>query len=120
MQEEVIKGFIEQNDRVRIATFKGRTFSGLLFPIMNGMNLINTAIVIFVGSAVLLSDPNVETAVAVGLITTFTQFSQQYYQPSSRLQPAGAVCSWPLQGLTGFRRCLMHQRKSGQRMHLLS
>ena len=81
MQEEVIKGFIEQNDRVRSATFKGRTFSGLLFPIMNGMNLINTAIVIFFGSAVLLSDPNVETAVAVGLITTFTQFSQQYYQP---------------------------------------
>ena len=81
MQEEVIKGFIEQNDRVRSATFKGRTFSGLLFPIMNGMNLINTAIVIFGGSAVLLSDPNVEPAVAVGLITTFTQFSQQYYQP---------------------------------------
>ena len=48
---------------------------------MNGMSLINTAIVIFVGSAVLLSDPNVETAVAVGLITTYAQFSQQYYQP---------------------------------------
>lgn len=81
MQEEVIKGFLEQNDRVRSATFKGRAFSGLLFPIMNGMSLINTAIVIFVGSAVLLSDPNVEVAVAVGLITTYAQFSQQYYQP---------------------------------------
>ena len=81
MQEEVVKGFLEQNDRVRSATFKGRAFSGLLFPIMNGMNLINTAIVIFVGSAVLLSDPNVEVAVAVGLITTYAQFSQQYYQP---------------------------------------
>ena len=81
MQEEVIKGFLEQNDRVRSATFKGRAFSGLLFPIMNGMSLINTAIVIFVGSAVLLSNPNVETAVAVGLITTYAQFSQQYYQP---------------------------------------
>ena len=81
MQEEVIKGFLEQNDRVRSATFKGRAFSGLLFPIMNGMSLINTAIVIFVGSAVLLSDPKVETAVAVGLITTYAQFSQQYYQP---------------------------------------
>ena len=81
MQEEVIKGFLEQNDRVRSATFKGRAFSGLLFPIMNGMSLINTAIVIFVGSAVLLSDPNVETAVAVGLITTYAQFSPQYYQP---------------------------------------
>lgn len=81
MQEEVIKGFLEQNDRVRSATFKGRAFSGLLFPIMNGMSLVNTAIVIFAGSAVLLSDPNIETAVAVGLITTYTQFSQQYYQP---------------------------------------
>lgn len=81
MQEEVIKGFLEQNDRVRSATFKGRAFSGLLFPIMNGMSLINTAIVIFVGSAVLLSDPNVEVAVTVGLITTYAQFSQQYYQP---------------------------------------
>lgn len=81
MQEEVVKGFLEQNDRVRSATFKGRAFSGLLFPIMNGMSLINTAIVIFVGSAVLLSDPNVEVAVAVGLITTYAQFSQQYYQP---------------------------------------
>lgn len=89
MQEEVIKGFLEQNDRVRSATFKGRAFSGLLFPIMNGMSLINTAIVIFVGSAVLLSDPNVETAVAVGLITTYAQFSQQYYQPIIQI-----VASW--------------------------
>ena len=85
MQEEVIKGFLEQNDRVRSATFKGRAFSGLLFPIMNGMSLINTAIVIFAGSAVLLSDPNVEVAVAVGLITTYAQFSQQYYQPISQI-----------------------------------
>ncbi len=67
------------------------------------MNLINTAIVIFVGSAVLLSDPNVETAVAVGLITTLLSFPSSIISPSSRLLPAGAVCSWPLQGLTGFR-----------------
>lgn len=81
MQEEVIKGFVQQNDKVRSATFKGRAFSGLLFPVMNGMSLINTAIVIFVGSAIMLNDPNVKTSVAIGLISTFTQFSQQYYQP---------------------------------------
>ena len=81
MQDEVIKGFVQQNDKVRSATFKGRTFSGLLFPVMNGMSLINTAIVIFVGSAIMLNDPNVKTSVAIGLISTFTQFSQQYYQP---------------------------------------
>ena len=81
MQEEVIKGFVQQNDKVRSATFKGRAFAGLLFPVMNGMSLINTAIVIFVGSAIMLNDPNVKTSVAIGLISTFTQFSQQYYQP---------------------------------------
>ena len=81
MQEEVIHSFVAQNDRVRSATFKGRAFSGLLFPIMNGMSLINTAIVIFAGSALLLNDSNIEAAVAIGLITTYAQFSQQYYQP---------------------------------------
>lgn len=81
MQEEVVKGFVAQNDRVRSATFKGRSCSGLLFPVMNGLSLINTAIVIFVGSAMLLNDSSIGTAVAVGLITTYSQFSQQYYQP---------------------------------------
>lgn len=85
IQEDVIAGFVEQNERVRRATFKGRMFSGILFPVMNGMSLVNTAIVIFVGSAVLLNDQNIETATALGLIVMFTQFSQQYYQPIIQL-----------------------------------
>ena len=32
IQEDVIAGFVEQNQRVRKATFKGRLFSGILFP----------------------------------------------------------------------------------------
>ena len=85
IQEDVIAGFVEQNQRVRKATFKGRMFSGILFPVMNGMSLVNTAIVIFIGSAVLLNDQNIETATALGLIVMFTQFSQQYYQPIIQL-----------------------------------
>ena len=85
IQEDVIAGFVEQNDRVRKATFKGRMFSGILFPVMNGMSLVNTAVVIFVGSAILLNDQNIETATALGLIVMFTQFSQQYYQPIIQL-----------------------------------
>ena len=85
IQDDVIAGFVEQNERVRKATFKGRMFSGILFPVMNGMSLVNTAIVIFVGSAVLLNDKNIETATALGLIVMFTQFSQQYYQPIIQL-----------------------------------
>lgn len=85
IQDDVIAGFIKQNERVRKATFKGRMFSGILFPVMNGMSLVNTAVVIFVGSAVLLNDQNIETATALGLIVMFTQFSQQYYQPIIQL-----------------------------------
>ena len=85
IQDDVVAGFVEQNERVRKATFKGRMFSGILFPVMNGMSLVNTAIVIFVGSAVLLNDQNIETATALGLIVMFTQFSQQYYQPIIQL-----------------------------------
>lgn len=85
IQDDVIAGFVEQNLRVRKATFKGRMFSGILFPVMNGMSLVNTAIVIFVGSAVLLNDTNIETSTALGLIVMFTQFSQQYYQPIIQL-----------------------------------
>jgi len=85
IQDDVIAGFVEQNERVRKATFKGRMFSGILFPVMNGMSLVNTAVVIFVGSAVLLNDTNIETSTALGLIVMFTQFSQQYYQPIIQL-----------------------------------
>lgn len=47
VQAETINGFLEHNEKVRQATFRGRLFSGLLFPVMNGMSLVNTAIVIF-------------------------------------------------------------------------
>ena len=81
IQEDMMAGFLEQNERVRKATFKGRMFSGILFPVMNGMSLVNTAVVIFAGSAVLLNDKSIETSTALGLIVMFAQFSQQYYQP---------------------------------------
>ena len=46
IQDDIVAGFVEQNERVRKATFKGRMFSGILFPVMNGTSLVNTAIVI--------------------------------------------------------------------------
>lgn len=81
LQEEAIEGFMAHNDRVRQATFKGRLFGGLLFPVMNGMSLVNTALVIFLGSSLALHDKSLTTAAALGLVVTFVQYSQQYYQP---------------------------------------
>ncbi|HEM5245587.1 TPA: ABC transporter ATP-binding protein [Streptococcus suis] len=81
VQEETIVGFLELNEEVRRTTFKGRLFGGILFPFMNGMSLVNTAIVIFAGSSIVLNDSSLETAAALGLVVTFVQYSQQYYQP---------------------------------------
>ncbi|HEM4313573.1 TPA: ABC transporter ATP-binding protein [Streptococcus suis] len=81
VQEETIDGFLELNEEVRRTTFKGRLFGGILFSFMNGMSLVNTAIVIFAGSSIVLNDSSLETAAALGLVVTFVQYSQQYYQP---------------------------------------
>lgn len=81
VQEETIDGFLELNEEVRRTTFKGRLFGGILFPFMNGMSLVNTAIVIFAGSSIVLNDSSLGTAAALGLVVTFVQYSQQYYQP---------------------------------------
>ncbi|MFH0396158.1 ABC transporter ATP-binding protein [Streptococcus sp. A34] len=81
VQEETIDGFLELNEEVRRTTFKGRLFGGILFPFMNGMSLVNTAVVIFAGSSIVLNDSSLETAAALGLVVTFVQYSQQYYQP---------------------------------------
>lgn len=90
LQEEIVSGFLELNDEVRRATFKGRIFSGLLFPVMNGLSLVNTAIVIFVGSNLVMSNSNLSTAAALGLVVTFVQYSQQYYQPMMQVASSWA------------------------------
>ncbi|MDR2833975.1 MAG: ABC transporter ATP-binding protein/permease [Streptococcaceae bacterium] len=82
-QEEVIDGFLVKNENVRKATFKAQIFSGMLWPVMQGMNLFNVAIVIFVGGAMATAadQPLGTMAVALGLVVTFVQYSQTYYQP---------------------------------------
>ncbi len=90
VQKETIDGFLELNEEVRRTTFKGRLFGGILFPFMNGMSLVNTAIVIFAGSSIVLNDSSLETAAALGLVVTFVQYSQQYYQPIMQIASSWA------------------------------
>lgn len=57
---------------------------------MNGMSLVNTAIVIFIGSTIVLNDSSLEAAAALGLVVTFVQYSQQYYQPMMQIASSWA------------------------------
>ncbi|MGX7150627.1 ABC transporter ATP-binding protein [Enterococcus ureasiticus] len=100
LQEETIDGFLERNETVRKATFKGQVYSGLLFPMMQGMSLVNTAIVIFFGGWLALNG-DLEKTVALGLVVTFVQYSQQYYQPLMQISSGYSMIQL---AITGARR----------------
>lgn len=100
LQEETIDGFMEHNETVRKATFKGQVYSGLLFPMMQGMSLVNTAIVIFFGGWLALNG-DLEKTVALGLVVTFVQYSQQYYQPLMQISSGYSMIQL---AITGARR----------------
>jgi ATP-binding cassette subfamily B multidrug efflux pump len=100
LQEETIDGFLEHNKSVRQATYKGQVYSGLLFPMMQGMSLVNTAIVIFFGGWLALNG-DLERSVALGLVVTFVQYSQQYYQPLMQISSGYSMLQL---AITGARR----------------
>ena len=50
LQEESVEGFKVHNKKVRDAMFKGQFYSGILFPMMQGLSVLNLSIVIAMGS----------------------------------------------------------------------
>ncbi|EAF1133222.1 ABC transporter ATP-binding protein [Listeria monocytogenes] len=77
LEEETIDGFVKQNNIVKNATYKGQVYSGLLFPMMQGISLLNTAIVMFV------------------------QYSQQFYMPLTQISSQYSLLQL---AITGARR----------------
>ncbi|MCM0599657.1 ABC transporter ATP-binding protein [Periweissella fabalis] len=100
LQQESVDNFLDHNERVRKATFTGQVYSGMLFPLMQGMSLINTAVVIFFGSYLALHG-DMSRATALGLVVIFVQYSQQYYQPITQLT---SMYNMLQLALTGARR----------------
>lgn len=82
-QKKSVQEFEPLNQKVRKSTFRGQFWSSVLFPVMQGMSLINTAIVIFYGSWAFLN--NSADGITLGLIVTFISFSTQYYQPITQI-----------------------------------
>lgn len=100
LQKESIAGFKKHNDQVRKAMFKGQLYSGMLNPLLQGLSYLNLAIVIAAGSYIVVSG-NIAKAVGLGLIVTFVQYSQQYFQPLTSL---ASIYSSTQLALTGAKR----------------
>ena len=80
--------------------FKGQFYSGMLFPLLQGISLLNLAIVIG-GGAWLIVSGQVSGAVGLGLIVAFVEYSQTYFQPLTQLT---SIYSMTQLALTGARR----------------
>lgn len=100
LRKESIENFKTYNNRVRNAMFKGQFYSGILFPLMNGLNLLNLAIVIAMGAWMIISG-QVSQAIGLGLIVTFVEYSQTYFQPLTQIT---SIYSMIQLALTGARR----------------
>ena len=100
LQRQSVAQFQKYNDQVRKTMFKGQLYSGLLFPLMSGLSILNLAIVIAAGSLLVLSG-QVETAAGLGLIVMFVQYSQQYFQPLTQIT---AIYSLLQLAITGANR----------------
>ncbi|MHC5251040.1 ABC transporter ATP-binding protein [Listeria kieliensis] len=100
LEEETIDGFLKHNEIVKNATYKGQVYSGLLFPVMQGISLVNTAIVIFFGGYLALNG-SLDRTVALGLIVMFVQYSQQFYMPLTQISSQYSMLQL---AITGARR----------------
>lgn len=100
LRQESVDAFKVYNNKVRTALFKGQFYSGILFPLMNGLNLLNLAIVIAMGSWMIISG-QVSQAIGLGLIVTFVEYSQVYFQPLTQIT---SIYSMIQLALTGARR----------------
>ncbi|MCT1173573.1 multidrug efflux ABC transporter LmrCD subunit D [Lactococcus lactis] len=81
LQEDSINGFLEHNENVKKRTFAAQAWSGMIFPLMNGFQLLSIAIVIFGGTAYVLNDDSMSIATGLGLLVAFVQYVQSYYNP---------------------------------------
>ncbi len=100
LRQESVDGFKVYNNKVRTALFKGQFYSGILFPLMNGLNLLNLAIVIAMGSWMIIAG-QISQAIGLGLIVTFVEYSQVYFQPLTQIT---SIYSMIQLALTGARR----------------
>ncbi|WDF82970.1 ABC transporter ATP-binding protein [Lacticaseibacillus pabuli] len=100
LQKDSLAGFGTRNADVQQTSTSGQIWSGTLQPVMNGMMLLTTAIVVFFGSWLVLQG-NLQTGAALALVVVYVQFAQNYFQP---LVAVTSVYNQLQLAMTGARR----------------
>ncbi|WP_125552840.1 ABC transporter ATP-binding protein [Loigolactobacillus jiayinensis] len=99
-QQAAIDGFTVRNDQVQKSVFGAQVWSGMIMPLMNGFSLLTTALVIFLGTRIALNDSSLSAAAALGLVVTFIQYAQQYYNPIMQISSSFGQLQLAVTGAT--------------------
>ncbi|WP_462400227.1 ABC transporter ATP-binding protein [Lacticaseibacillus pantheris] len=100
LQQQSIDGFTGRNATVLQAAQRGQIWAGMLMPVMSGLMLLNTAIVIFFGSWYVLQG-SMALGTGLAVVAVFVQYAQQYYQPIIQMTSMYNIIQ---QAVTGARR----------------
>ena len=84
IQDLVKDEFKVYNDELYEATFKGQLYSNLLAPVLQGLQMLTTGIVIFYG-VWMTSTGRLPLAQAAGTLFLYTQYVRMIYQPLSQI-----------------------------------
>ncbi|MGL4662205.1 MAG: ABC transporter ATP-binding protein [Culicoidibacterales bacterium] len=80
LKDEMISDFNELNERYRKSSVSGEVYAGLLFPVINGLGMLTTAIFVLVGGyAVMTGD------LSIALFVAFVQYTQRFFQPLTQI-----------------------------------
>ncbi|MFV0424383.1 MAG: ABC transporter ATP-binding protein [Bacilli bacterium] len=93
LEEEVIKDFEPFNDAYRNTSILGQTFSGMLAPTINGFRLLSIALIILFGSRMAING-----VIQVGMLVTFIQFAQSFFQPFQQIAAQYSVVQLAVSG----------------------
>ncbi|MEG0327525.1 MAG: ABC transporter ATP-binding protein [Erysipelothrix sp.] len=84
LQEDSIENFKEYNEKLFQATFKSTLYPNLLFPTLQGLQMVTSGIVIFYG-AWMTTSGRLPLEEAAGLLFVYTQYVRMIYQPLSQI-----------------------------------
>lgn len=80
LEDETMEQFEEYNDELLQNSIKGQVYSGLLFPLMTGVGLVNLGFLVCFGSYFVM-----EGVMTAGLLLTFITYSQRFFGPLAQL-----------------------------------
>ncbi|MFV0275369.1 MAG: ABC transporter ATP-binding protein [Bacilli bacterium] len=96
VEEKVYENFLPFADDLAENSLKGEVYSGLLIPINLGFMLIATALVILIGSRLVVNG-----AFEIGLLVTFITFTQRFFQPFNQISSQYSILQL---GVSGAKR----------------